>query len=246
MQALTSFVETTLFPEKNPPPLLRSTRGDDPGQIEDALWRNAHSYDVGLQHLELEVRLGRLGPRNFAPGVSQLQFEAAMSGLQAYAQWDSQHTERSVVSYFERRDANLRVVHRGDGSVEAVSKRKLHLSDFVIRDAPFDMRIASSLELPVTARPPDASCTRRVVRDRSTFALGNWRYDLTRVTFDDGREPVEYHIELELIDPLSVQLSVHDATRLTRELYQRITDLVRVVDAEASDVRLEHRRERWF
>lgn len=241
MDPIERCLTVALFPEKCPPPLLGA---NDTKELQDEFWSDAHSYNLCAEHVEVEMRFGRVEPGRFHPGVTKAQFGAVMDGLQSYQHWDERSTERSVVSHFDRRDASLRMVCGADGKRIYVSKRKAHTSDFRIASAPFDARIAVSLELPVADTPPATSCTRRVVRDRSSFSLSNWRYDLTRVTHEKG-QPDEYHIEIELIDPVHCQSAYPNASELAKELQQRVLDLVRVVEKDAVGLQFEHVRQRW-
>ena len=90
-------------------------------------------------------------------------------------------------------------------------------------------RVAVSIEVPLAPDGDYGKATRTVTRQRSSFTLGNCRYDLSRLSHHgDGR--VEHQVEVELINLLDIQLQTSNAQALTRELEDRLVDLIRIVE----------------
>lgn len=233
-------IASILFPETSPPPNVSQGLARD---VHDHFWRDPYCKNLRLDDVELEVRLGRCNGRNFDASVSQRTFAMLSESFQQYTKWDAVNNETSSVAYFETRDDSLRAVTDAAGT-RYISKQRVCISDFYVENGAYDFRIAASLEIAVNDRPSIESSTRRVTRDRVSYSLGNWRYDLTIVTTESN--DVTYQVEIELIDPVAVQCSNKDATALATELGARLRDVLNVLESDQKALRIVHRRRRWY
>lgn len=240
MEIVTKDISSILFPEIIPPPnISRGTAKD----VHDQFWGDPYCKNLRLDDLELEVRLGRCKQRNFESSVSKRTFDKLCESFQQYTKWDAIVNEQSAVAYFETRDDSLRAVTDKDGT-RYISKQRVCTSDFSVENGPYDFRIAASLELSVDDRPPIQSSTRRVTRDRISYSLGNWRYDLTTVTTESN--DITYQVEIELIDPVTIQRSCQNATAIATELGAKLRDLLNVLEHDQKPLNIVHRRRRWY
>lgn len=237
MNSIANDLKSILFPEELPPPNVSTAH-----QVHTRFWSDPYSKNLRLDHVEIEVRLGRNQPRRFDACVSKRSFAQLNESLQQYTLWDDVKREMSSVAYFESRDESLRAVSNADGTTY-ISKQRIFTSDYTIANTAYDFRIAASVEMPVSDRPCIARSTRRVTRDRVSYSLGLWRYDLTEVTEEDGTS--SYQVELELINPLGVQISGPDATDVAKQLLCKLRDIFNVLEQDQDDLRIEHRRRKW-
>lgn len=240
MDAVTRDLTSVLFPETMCPP---NTSYGDAHAVHKEFWSDPYSKNLRLDNVEIEVRMGRLKSRCFDALVSQQTYRKLIESLQQYTAWDAVTHERSSVAYFERRDDSLRAVTNSNGTVY-VSKQRLMTSDFVIANAAYDFRISASLEIPVADRPSLDTSTRRIVRDRTSFTLREWRYDLTKVTEEDNTN--SYQVEIEMVDPAREQLTRKDANTLSADLMCRLGDLFDVLEPDRDSMTVEHRRRKWY
>lgn len=234
MDAVQSILNGVLFPEKFPPPNLAL---NTPAQhVHDAFWSDAHNRNLRLTNVEVEVRLGmspRSGQGPFVADVPERMFRRMQSSLQSYGGWDAVSTHRDTVGYFPRIDESVRLIVRSDGSSVLQSKQKVNTADFACSGAPLDFRLAVNVELPMTTSARARAftfenATRTVVRERSSYSLRHFRYDLTRVTHPNGRR--ENHVEIEIIDPPEIQTTSRNAQCITMELHDRIIDVLKVCE----------------
>ena len=235
MHAVAHDISSILFPETLPPPNLSIGKAHD---IHKQFWSDAYSRNLRLDNVELEVRLGRCSTRRFESGVSSRTFARLSDALQQYAHWDNVTAARTAVAYFETRDESLRAVT--DASGTHTYKQRVLTSDYTIDNAAYDIRIAASVEIEVRDRPPITSATRRVTRDRVSYTLKMWRYDLTVVTTEANE--VTYHVEIELVDPVHVQVSETDGSTAASQLHARVRDLFNTLETDQQPLALQHRR----
>lgn len=241
MQVFQQDIESILFVERSPPPNLAQGVAHD---VNKAFWSDPYAKNLRLDDVEVEVRLGRVQERFFETGVSLRSFQKLMSALQDYPDWDEQSSRRETVIYFETRDDSLRAIMQSDGSMQYMSKQKAFTSDYTINNAPYDLRLSASIEMPVADRPALETSTRRVVRDRVSYTLGKWRYDLSTVTPEGGGSSV-YHVEIELVNATQAQVQYNDATEATEELGCRVRDLLKILEPDIPKLTLRRRRRKW-
>lgn len=239
-------LDKVLFSDKFPPKLLPKS-DNNINIIEKELWENRYDMNFCIEHLEVEVRLGRLVGRRFESSVPQSIYSKLCNGLQSYNKWDKMEFSRTTIMNFEKIDSSIRCVEEhkdGETTIKYVSKQKVCTIDFSSVSAFCDVRLGISLEIPVKIQPRVEEATRRVIRDRSSFTLGKWRYDLTTVTDKNGEK--DYQIEIELLDPTNEQLINNNSQQITEDLRRTLLDLFRVVDPSLTSLPLEMKRQNWF
>lgn len=239
-----NILDGVLFMERRPPPRRVGAHNRGSELVESAFWNDSFNRNLSLEHCEVELRLGRCRERHFESEVSARAFEAICSAFQSYGEWDARSESRATVAYFERTDATLRMVVEEGGKVEWTSKQRVMTADFDMPDAPYDARLAVSLELPVRDQPRLADSTRRCARVRQSYAHGAWRYDLTRVE-TAGSSPT-YHVEVELRDPHGEQTRCNNSQQLVAQLQARLDDVLTLVEPGASSAGARLRRRRWY
>ncbi len=241
MDAFKEDLASVLFIEQAPPPVL--ARGTA-AEVEKQFWSDPYAKNLSMDGVEIEVRLGRVKDRCFQSSVSKHSFNTLCAALQDFASWDATGVTRDTVVYFETRDDSLRAIISGDGTVQYMSKQRAFTADYTVHDSPYDIRLSASVEIPVADRPRIETSTRRVTRDRSSYTLGQWRYDLTSVTAEVGS--TEYQVEIELVNPLHAQTHYKDATAAATELGCRVRDLIKVLEPDTSALALKRRRRKWY
>lgn len=246
MIAIQEALDKVLFSDRYPPN-MHPKSSNSVNVLERELWDNRYDMNLCLEHVEVEVRLGRVNGKRFNSGVNKSIFSKISNGLQSYTNWDKTEFCRSTVLNFDKIDNTIRCISEikdGETSVRYISKQKVCILDFTSVSTCCDIRMCVSLEIPVTARPRLDDATRRVVRDRISYTLGKWRYDLTTVTDIQGQE--EYQVEIELVDPVNEQLTNRNSQRISEDLRVSILDLLRVTDGKLENVPLELVRQKWF
>ena len=246
MDQVQDVLNSVLFPDKFPPPDTSKTEAAR--KVHNAMWADAYNRNLRLEHVEVEVRLGRApesGRGPFNTNVPERMFRTFATALQSYTDWDGTGYDKQIVGYFPQIDESLRLVVNADGSRRLISKQKAMHADFLCPGSPLDIRLAVSVELPVTE--PMATldkATRTVVRERHSYSLNSFRYDLTSMQHADGSR--EFQVEIELIDPPAAQVTLGGtAQKLTLELQNRLLDLFRMCE-DTSTLVIKPLRKRYF
>jgi hypothetical protein len=246
MDQVQSVFNNVLFPDKFPPPTTAHSSAGS--KIHEVFWSDAYNRNLRLEHVEVEVRMGRApvsGKGPFDTNVPERMFRTFVTAMQSYTGWDSVTYNKQVVGYFPAVDESMRLVKNCDGSSKLISKQKVLNADFRCPQSPLDMRMAVSVEIPLTKPNVGLNdATRTVVRERHSFALNSFRYDLTALQHADGSR--EFQVEIELIDPRAAQIELGGtAQKLTIELQNRLLDLFRMCE-ESPTLSVELLRKRYF
>ncbi len=175
---------------------------------------------TGIDHLELEWRLGHRGHTGFVPGLPETAWHRLSAALSAAGhQWtDSRSTE-----YVDPRSGAKFVVWE-DGRTHWKTKERL-----VTADVDGAVRMSAALE---TERPADPSSYAPVPgvftrhKERRSFMVDrSWSVDLTRVasSADIDADVCAFEVEIELRDPdmlfvRPVENVVQWGTALAREM----------------------------
>jgi hypothetical protein len=155
------------------------------------------------QHVEFEMRLGKINRGSFDTNVGQNTFEKILRRLQKYQGWE--HTKQSSdMAYYHDR-IRLTVDEETEDHVQ-VSKNKLEKFDYCLSDRPFDVRFAAAKEIPNTDDVEEFAFAKK--RTRWSFVRKNLSIDMTIVSGGaadlDSEEENSYQIEFEIIDPKKV------------------------------------------
>lgn len=243
MRDIQIMLDQILFNDAYPPSLLPRSN-NSANVIEKEFWESRYNMNLDMSNIEIEVRCGRCENRRFTPGLSKDIYDRLCNGLQSYPDWDAVDNHRSTSISFDTVDGSIRCIVEQDGSVRYVSKQKICLQDFESPGCFSDFRVCVSVEVPVTDRPPLSRSTRTVTRDRHSFTIGSWRYDLTTVRDENGKE--EYHVELELEDPGKLQLSHNNSQLITEALRHNLINMIRIVQHDFTKLNMNLKSRRWF
>lgn len=243
MQHIQTCLDQVLFSDKYPPSLL--PRSNNAANVfEKEFWDSRYNMNLDISNMEIEIRCGRVDKRRFCPGVSKDIYDLLCSGLQRYSKWDAVDNHRSTSISFDTVDGTIRCIIEEDGSSRYVSKQKICLQDFESPGCFSDFRLCVSVEVPVSDRPPLSISTRTVTRDRHSFSLDPWRYDLTTVRDVDGNE--EYHVEIELENLSKLQNTMKNSQYITEAIRLNIINMIRIVQPDFEKLNLNLMNKRWF
>jgi hypothetical protein len=176
-----------------------------------------------VPNVEIEVRLGSIGPKNFEANVGRAAFEKVLMGLQRYAGWEST-SEKQYTVYYGPGGKRITVDEQTDESV-AVIKKRLAVDDFTLSgNSSYDVRIGISSEVPYV-RDEDEVMESLRSKKRWSFVRKNLSIDLSIMKGDqddpDTDSDTTYHIELEIVNPTLV----HTRDELFNILY-KIFDII--------------------
>ena len=174
---------------------------------------------------EIEIRFGRKAGKGFDTNVGRESFERALRALRKYQAWESSNHTNSTIYYFGG-DKRLSIDEATDEQVGQIKKR-VKVDDFSLNDAPFDVRLGVSTEVPFEYDGEETS-TKQTTKERWSFVRKNLSIDMTIVkgTPDDkdSDEDTTYQIEMEIVDPKALQGSDE-----TFKLLHKVFDLMKCV-----------------
>ena len=159
------------------------------------------------QHIEIELRLGKINRGSFDTNVGQHTFEKVLQGLHKYTGWEKVFKKNDVAYYKD--DIRLVIDEDTDESVQ-VSKQKLVKIDHTLPEKPFDIRFSVARETPRNQDVDEYSSAKK--RTRESFVRKNLSIDMTIVSGNpadlDSEEENSYQIEFEIIDPKCVKNNI--------------------------------------
>jgi hypothetical protein len=154
-------------------------------------------------HVEMELRLGKMNRGTFDTNVGQETFEKVLRGLNKYTGWEKV-IKKSDVAYYKD-DIRLVIDEDTDESTQ-VSKQKLVKIDHTLPKQPLDVRFAVAKEIPCSQDVDEYLSAKK--RTRESFVRKNLSIDMTIVSGNpsdmDSEEENSYQIEFEIIDPKKV------------------------------------------
>lgn len=160
----------------------------------------------GIEHVEMEMRLGKHNGRMFDTNVGKEAFTRIMRGLQKYTGWEkvSQHT--TDVYYMDATGVRLTVDE--DGNQTLVKKVPIVKKDIKTQvGVPYDVRFSIAQELPSSDMPEEWD--RKKIKVRHSFVRKNLSIDMTVFKGDaedkDSEEEETYQVEFEIVNPSSVK-----------------------------------------
>ena len=150
---------------------------------------------AAIPNMEIEIRFGRRSGRGFNTNVGKCPFFKAMSSLCKFKAWESKtHTSSTV--YYGNGSKRL-TVDDETGEHSCIIKNRVLVDDFILDDAPFDVRLGFSTE--ESFECDGGVSTRQTTKQRWSFIRKNLSIDLTIVKAPN--EETVYQIEMEIIDP---------------------------------------------
>jgi mRNA capping enzyme, beta chain len=173
------------------------------------------------EHIEIELRLGRIQSGKFETDVGPHRFGQIVRGLEAYLEWESVEEIQDEVYYWGGGISNSSVRCRySDAGAFTERKNSILKQDLAL--GMMDVRLSIAQEIPVEMPTEDA--TRCVTRKRKSFLRKNVRIDLTMVhgppVDKDSENTLTYQVELEILSAktdqeiFSALYKVHDVLRL--------------------------------
>jgi hypothetical protein len=181
----------------------KSSINQDIQEAVELLAKQINSWG-SVPYLEIEARLGYFEDDDdgnvrlpFDSNVDKENFENIKEALAKWSEIKEITETTSVVYSFKD---NIRMEVTSDGSRSAVKKEKLEHSNFRYDNSPFDLRICFSAEVPIDVNRLTNMATEPVKRNkqRTSYHMNHWRFDLTVVTYiDNGIENREYQVEIE-------------------------------------------------
>jgi mRNA capping enzyme, beta chain len=158
----------------------------------------------GKQHIEIELRLGKLNHDMFDTNIGKDVFYKLHSVLDKYNGWTNVTHTSDEVFYWPN---GVRCIYDGTNTIYQ-RKNKIYTKNARTR-GPFDVRLGIAQELPYQEQTEDA--IRQVARQRTSFLRKNVKIDMTVVTGApadmDSEETTSYQVELEVTDSSTDQLA---------------------------------------
>jgi len=148
------------------------------------------------EHIELELRLGKITPTGFDTDIGPHIFAKVIAGLDGYTGWENVTIKDDEVYYWQ---SGIRCRY---SDTESVTERKNKILTKNHRIGPvLDVRLGISQEIPVDMPSDDA--IRAVQRRRKSYLRKNVRIDCTIVTGPpedkDSEASTNYQVELEIL-----------------------------------------------
>jgi len=179
-------------------------------------------------NLEIEFRLGKKNGNYFDTNVGKENFEKIHRRLSRYPSWESVTQQNAVVFYGARK--GLRVVYDEDKDeqVSCIAKYKMAHIDQTLTQRPFDVRVAVSIENPVTYDPEKDTFVKERKRRRTSFLRKGLSIDMSIVESaeKDSENPFEYQVELEIVEPAKGL----DAVKLANH-YHKVFDVLNLISS---------------
>lgn len=173
---------------------------------------------------EIEIRFGRKSSKNFDTNVGKASFEKVFNTLNSYNEWESKNHSKKTIYYFPG-NKRLTVSDENEEQVGEI-KTRVFVDDHHIDNAPLDVRLGISKEIPFEYDGEEESNLQRE-RERWQFVRKNLSIDLSIVKGTpedkDCDDDISYQIELEIIDPSAVKSDV-----ILYNLLNKVFDLIKI------------------
>ena len=161
------------------------------------------------ENTEIEIRFGRGSTRGFDTNVGQETFKKVLQALTKYEGWESTNHSEVTVYYFDG-GKRLSVNEQTDEQIGEI-KTRVAVDDFQLPNAPLDVRLGISTEVPFEYDGEETS-TEQKTKERWSFVRKNLSIDMTIITGNpddkDSDEDKTYHIELEILKPSEIQNTI--------------------------------------
>ena len=158
------------------------------------------------ENTEIEIRFGRGSTRGFDTNVGQTTFKKVLQALTKYEGWESTNHSEVTVYYFDG-GKRLSVNEQTDEQIGEI-KTRVAVDDFQLPNAPLDVRLGISTEVPFEYDGEETS-TEQKTKERWSFVRKNLSIDMTIITGTpddkDSDDDKTYQIEMEIIDPSQIQ-----------------------------------------
>ena len=169
-------------------------------------WAQVIETHKNIENTEIEIRFGRGSTRGFDTNVGQETFKKVLQALTKYEGWESTNHSEVTVYYFDG-GKRLSVNEQTDEQIGEI-KTRVAVDDFQLPNAPLDVRLGISTEVPFEYDGEETS-TEQKTKERWSFVRKNLSIDMTIITGTpddkDSDDDKTYQIEMEIIDPSQIQ-----------------------------------------
>jgi hypothetical protein len=169
-------------------------------------WAQVIETHKNNDNTEIEIRFGRRSGNKFDTNVGQETFQKVLQALTKYEGWESTNHSEVTVYYFEG-GKRLSVNEQTDEQIGEI-KTRVTVDDFPLPDAPLDVRLGISTEVPFEYDGEETS-TEQKTKERWSFVRKNLSIDMTIITGTpddkDSDDDKTYQIELEILKPSQIQ-----------------------------------------
>ena len=212
------------------------------------VWENGEA-----DTLELEARLGVYDTHTnkFSPSINPLCFKDAERSLDQCTFWTSVNDWHEEIDVFLPGGVRQRIIETPTSSTcgvvqHSVCKKRL-ASEFLLctgprasigHDCGMDARVTLNKETPVkTQELVPCHPTHIRIKQRKTYEMAHWRWDLSRVWSGNTRLEAEqeqrnsaptYELELELINPDEL-FKTHSTAYIAESFLLKLGSLVRII-----------------
>ena len=169
-------------------------------------WAQVIETHKNIENTEIEIRFGRRSGSKFDTNVGQATFKKVLQALTKYEGWESTKHSEVTVYYFDG-GKRLSVNEQTDEQIGEI-KTRVAVDDFQLPNAPLDVRLGISTEVPFEYDGEETS-TEQKTKERWSFVRKNLSIDMTIITGTpddkDSDDDKTYQIEMEIIDPSQIQ-----------------------------------------
>ena len=172
-------------------------------------WEKVIENHRHSENTEIEIRFGRGSTRGFDTNVGQETFKKVLQALTKYEGWESTNHSEVTVYYFDG-GKRLSVNEQTDEQIGEI-KTRVAVDDFQLPNAPLDVRLGISTEVPFEYDGEETS-TEQKTKERWSFVRKNLSIDMTIITGNpddkDSDDDKTYQIEMEIINPSQIQNTI--------------------------------------
>ena len=169
-------------------------------------WAKVIETHKNSENTEIEIRFGRRAGTKFDTNVGQETFEKVLRALGTYEGWERASHTNATVYYFE--GGKRLTVDEASDEQKGEIKNRVAVDDFQLPNAPLDVRLGISTEVPFEYDGEETS-TEQKTKERWSFVRKNLSIDMTLITGNpddkDSDDDKTYQIEMEIINPSQIQ-----------------------------------------
>ena len=172
-------------------------------------WEGLIETHKNSENTEIEIRFGRRAGTKFDTNVGQETFEKVLRALGTYEGWERASHTNATVYYFE--GGKRLTVDEASDEQKGEIKNRVAVDDFQLPNAPLDVRLGISTEVPFEYDGEETS-TEQKTKERWSFVRKNLSIDMTIITGNpddkDSDDDKTYQIEMEIINPSQIQNTI--------------------------------------
>ena len=174
--------------------------------------------------VEIEIRFGWKQSGVFETNMGKKTFDALNVYFNEMQETKSPIRTQSSVYIDPKRD-----VRKVDNDTHI--KKRLEIVDIALEGTPFDVRIAASVETPVSVEGDSDSFQLLRTRDRQSFSYKHWKYELTESVLNRPVNNSNKVYELEIEFDIDLLNKLHMSSSIIAEsVFTKIQSIVGVLD----------------